>query len=233
MIDPHNLHNEHRSDAELQEFFLFSIMAAFKDADREAAALDSFLSRHRAHEGEAPFDVLARIFQAALPYGTPLADAFALEATGLQYQIEMAFRRTLMERDKGLDLRTATRRELMAIPKVGRKTASLFILHSRANERIAALDTYVMEYLRDLQRDLGFHPAVSLPQQARDLQREAPYLRAEGVFVAAADALNMKCWELDVAVWKTYRAIRAGLPHRDKRDLYPTDKATSATVVTG
>src|SRR5271170_4511481 len=47
MIDPNNVTNPARTAAELEEFLLFCVVVAGKNADQQAAKLESFLAGRR------------------------------------------------------------------------------------------------------------------------------------------------------------------------------------------
>jgi thermostable 8-oxoguanine DNA glycosylase len=104
-----------------------------------------------------------------------------------------------------LDLRTCERDELMfAVPGIGRKTASFFILFSRPGVRdIACLDTHVLMFLRE--RKLARKIPTSTPQSRKS------YLRLEAVFTRLCARLGRPVAEVDFDIWK-HKALQEELP---------------------
>jgi hypothetical protein len=135
MIDPCNVTNPARSPAELEEFLLFCVVVAGKNADQQAAKLERFLG------GRSPFAFVRRcVADASL--GARLREARLGKYTLLARSLGMLAR-------SGIDLGTCTWRELTAFPGIGIKTAKFFVLHSRAGEMHGVLDTHVLSWMRE------------------------------------------------------------------------------------
>src|SRR5262249_19108042 len=139
----HKLYKLGRSVAQLEELLLFAILAANKGAVCMAEALARLLRKARRRTGcrsRRPFALLRRV-------GRPEALARPLEEerTGLHRQKARTISLVLRS---GLDLRRCSREDLLRIPGVGWKTASLFLLYSRRDQRLACLDAHVLRHLR-------------------------------------------------------------------------------------
>ena len=135
MIDPNSVTNPARSQAELEEFLLFCVVVAGKNADQQSKKLELFL------EGRKPFAYIkacdrqgileARLKEVRLGKYTLLGRSFrALTASGI-------------------DLRTCEWQDLTRFPGIGIKTAKFFILHSREDQMHGVLDTHVLAWMRE------------------------------------------------------------------------------------
>lgn len=198
MIDPTNIIKYGRTKAELEELILFLVMVANHNAQIEAIKLEWFLAEGR-H---------------AMPHMTPLQYVWYLECQasttvkgesrlmerlrhwrispyGARYN---AFWRLAMEVHSGrLDLTDCPREQLAQIPFISMKTASLFVLDSRPDQRIAALDTHILAELR----------AVTGYKNAPETSPQNPvtYLRWEQIWLDLCDLLGKDPAAYDLEVW--------------------------------
>ena len=135
MIDPNKVTNPARSAAELEEFLLFCVVVAGKNADQQARKLERFLGGRRpfafirASDGDGTLE--ARLRDVRLGKYTLLGRSF----------------RELSR--SGADLRAVGWEELTRFPGIGIKSAKFFVLHSRPNEMHGVLDTHVLGWMRD------------------------------------------------------------------------------------
>jgi thermostable 8-oxoguanine DNA glycosylase len=90
----------------------------------------------------------------------------------------------------GLDLRTCQPADLERIPGIGPKTSRFFIIWTRPNARVAALDVHILRWLRGR----GYDAPKQTPQGKR-------YAKLETIFLAEADAMGMTPRALDQAIW--------------------------------
>ena len=135
MIDPNNVTNPARTPAELEEFLLFCVVVAGKNADQQSAKLERFLG------GRRPFAYIrashrdgklgARLQEVRIGKYALLGRSFS----------ELAHAET--------DLGAATWERLAQFPGIGIKTAKFFILHSRPRQMHGVLDTHVLAWMRD------------------------------------------------------------------------------------
>jgi endonuclease III len=155
MVDPVNFTNYNLSDTELEEYVLFGIVAAGKNALTSSRALDRLLKVLHATLGETtwrPFHVISQ-FQ-------PDNLARIMNACGIGCQT-MKARGFHTLANLGLDLRTCTPEDLEQVPGISYKTSRLFILHTRKNARVACLDVHILKWLKSL----GYTVPPSSPQK--------------------------------------------------------------------
>lgn len=179
MIDPKQVTNFHRSTAELEEFLLFAILVAGKKSEQMAPKLEAFLK-----DGTGtPLEHIRRL-------GPKLEEQLRLIRMGQYGRIAQSFR-SLAESE--LDLSTCAVEDLEAIPGIGPKTARFFLLHTRKDVDVAALDTHILKFLRSLG-----HPAP------KKTPRGAKYRRLEKIFIDVAKSRNTTVAQLDLEVWTSY-----------------------------
>lgn len=184
MIDPTDVTKFDRTDAELEEFWLFCICVAGKTAVQMAEKLDTFLNASRLYKSSSPFQVIRELIA-----DDDLEDMLKLTKMGQYTKLVKAFTQSL-----ALNLRTATVADFEAIDGVGAKTARYFLLHTRANQRIACLDTHVVRHMRDL----------GLTEQKGTPPSGPKYKALEEQFLALADAAKMSPADFDLMIWNKY-----------------------------
>lgn len=188
MVDPTDVTKFDRTDAELEEYLLFCVAVAGKTAKIIAQKLDQFLSLERG-EG-SPFEKIRRMSSCHC-LGTNL------QAVKLgRYSVLGPCYKALAT--SGINLRTCTLEELESFPGIGQKTSRYFMLHTRPNQRIAALDTHVLQYLGRL----GHNVPKSTPTGER-------YYELERIFIEHADSLGRDIAELDLEIWNE-NSVRSG-----------------------
>lgn len=94
----------------------------------------------------------------------------------------------------GKFLEKAPRDYFLKIPGIGLKTASFFILNTRAWEEIAVLDVHILKHLKQK------FPRYDIPQQTP--QNKDVYLELEAMFLGLACQANMSAREYDLMLWK-------------------------------
>ncbi len=202
MIDPSNVTNPARTEPELEEFLLFCVVVAGKNADQQARKLDRFLGPRkpfayiRASDREGTLD--ARLREVRLGKYSLLARSFR----------ELA--------RSGADLRRCGWEDLTRFPGIGIKTAKFFVLHSRRGEMHGVLDTHVLGWMRD-HWEPGSRRTSAVPRHSP--QDPAHYRFWETVYfgmvsarhhAAAAGAVDWARFDLDL--WKERRGDGAALP---------------------
>jgi hypothetical protein len=135
MIDPSNVTHTARTDAELEEFLLFCVSVAGKNADQQAAKLERFLG------GRKPFAFV----RASEKEGT-LEERLREVRLGKYSLLARSFRELA---HSGINLGACAWEDLTQFPGIGIKTAKFFILHSRAGAMHGVLDTHVLGWMRD------------------------------------------------------------------------------------
>jgi hypothetical protein len=192
MTDTHEIHfsvnpNEvirfDRTDDELETFWLFCGCVAGKTASTQARLLANFL----ASLGGWTVSPFERVRRSAMR--GELLDALKTSRLG-QYNRLCRF----MIASLNLNLRTCTVEDLEAIPGCGPKTARMFLMFSRPDQRFAALDTHVLKHLRAN----GIEAPKTTPPAGKT------YRRLELEFLKLADASGMSVADYDLMVWKNY-----------------------------
>lgn len=186
MIDPANVTNYERKQAELEEFLLFCVMVANKNSERSAKALD-FLLR-QGNEGDTPFQTIRRMVE-----NDTLMTRLVQARTG-EY---MRRWRTLTELSLGMagNLANVTVDHLQTIHGIGPKTARFFVINTQRGARYAALDTHILKFLKDA----GW---PDIPKTTP--QKPSEYRRIEEYFLTEASVAGIEPASLDLAVWKQY-----------------------------
>lgn len=180
MIDPSSVTLFDRTPAQLQEWWLFSIVVAGKQAYRQAKQLDAFLNSLPWPKSALPFDRI----RAAMRKGV-LSEKLRESRLGQYVRIERAFRESVE-----LDVATASIEELERVHGVGPKTARMFVMHSRPNTRLAALDTHILRYMRD--RGISTPKSTPTGKKYTDLEQK---------FLQLADEAGMTPSDFDLKIW--------------------------------
>lgn len=89
-----------------------------------------------------------------------------------------------------LDLRTCSPAQLEAIHGIGPKTARFFIIWTRTDARVAALDVHILRWLGQQ----GYKAPRQTPQGRR-------YAELEAAFLAEADKRGLTPHQLDAQIW--------------------------------
>ncbi len=182
-LDASSITNFSATRPELEELFLFWICAAGKNGTVATRLLDQFLQDIGGQQ--EPFETIA-----SLGYDSLVE---ALRNVGIGCYTRKA-KTMFVAATSGLDLRRCTLEELEAIPGIGPKTSRCFVLHSRPNTRVAALDTHILKYLREQ----GFDAPKSTPSSKKK------YADLEKAFLSLADKAGVPVAEFDLAIWKQY-----------------------------
>jgi len=182
MIDPHNITDYGRTDAELEELLLNAITFASKSAQQQAQKMHTLLSRGK----QSPFaKIRSWEKQGALlqklksvkigKYGL-LAKSFS----------ELAH--------SDIDLRTCSVEDLTKFPGIGEKTARLFVLHSRPHQKYSVIDTHVLKEMRLL----GMTKLKATPSGKK-------YAELEEKFLAHLEKVGITDFAAhDLGIWKKY-----------------------------
>jgi thermostable 8-oxoguanine DNA glycosylase len=181
MIDPSDITKFDRTDAELEEFYLFCAVVAGKTATTQARLLDNFLN---SVFGKTPFDKIRRLIR-----NDKLMPALRESRLGQYGRLYK-----LIEKSVELDLRNCNIEDLEKIPGCGPKTARMFLMHSRPKQRLAAIDTHVLKHLASVNVKV---PKATPPSGAN-------YRRLEQDFLRLADEANMEVADYDLMVWRSY-----------------------------
>lgn len=189
MIDPSKVTNYNRSYEELEEFLLFSIVVAGKNAYQQAKKLDQFLSRWRKN-GYSPFDAIR-----TMDMDGTLIDFLKQVKMGQYQRISTAFRGVakFFRNDEGEryhPIYEVKIKHLECIKGIGMKTARFFVMHSRPDQQVACLDTHILRWL-GVQ---GYEVPNTTPSGDK-------YLALEKVFLDYCNKLGMLPADLDLKIW--------------------------------
>jgi hypothetical protein len=193
MIDPNNVTNPSRTSDELEEFLLFCVVVAGKNADQQAAKLERFLG------GRSPFAFI----RASDREGT-LDERIRGVRLGKYSLLGKSFRQLA---HSGVDLAKCSWESLTSFPGIGMKTAKFFVLHSRRGVMHGVLDTHVLAWMAEhWERPGRGGPAV--PRHSP--QDPATYHFWETVFFGMASERHHPCASIDWAkfdldLWKERR----------------------------
>lgn len=187
MINPDQLTNYRRTEAELQEFWLFSIAVAGKPAFRIARQVAEFIAALPLVGRLTPFDGIHHVL-ATEGYDGLFKRVVDMRC-GQQTRITKAFAQSIF-----LDLRNTTLDNLMEVHGVGPKTARMFLLHSRPRQRLAVLDTHILKFLGKR--------GIKVPKLTPTGRR---YAHLEKRFLALADKAGLSPAKYDLQIWKQYR----------------------------
>lgn len=203
MIDPTRITKYDRTQAELEEFALFSVLVAGKTAKVVARGLDSILTYLDIgyHTGSPMLDLTNH----ANAHGIEvIKEMLSISGIGCYERksatcLELA-NRTIYKKDF---LQTCTVSELEGIYGIGAKTARFFILHSRPGQRVAALDTHILHYLRDC----GIAAPKSTPAKG-----SKKYVYLESKFLDLCDSAGKDYAQMDLEIWTRYSSKGRAAP---------------------
>jgi len=191
MIDPTTITNYNRTEAELEEFLLFCIMVAGKNAKQTAKKLDSFLFGTLGII--SPLDWiqnLVNLEKNGISKNFPLMYCMKQHKLGQYNRLEQAFKGILQF--KG-NLKNVSVEELESVSGIGSKTSRFFVLHSRPDQQIAVLDTHILKWMYSQ----GYDVPKATPR--KDL-----YGKIEKDFLTEAWKREKTPAEFDLEIWKSY-----------------------------
>jgi thermostable 8-oxoguanine DNA glycosylase len=186
MIDPNDVTKFDRSEAELQEFWLFACVVAGKTAKTQARLLEGFLTALPKHH--TPFGRIERAYP-------DLYERLRESRLGQYNRLHKCFVESLK-----VDLRAATVEELERIHGIGPKTARFFLMHSRPHQRIATLDTHILKFLRAN----GIDAPLVTPSSSKT------YMKLEQAFLKLADAAGKSPADYDLEIWRRHSSALGG-----------------------
>ncbi len=190
MVDPTSCTVYDLEHPQLEEFLFFAVCVAGKKALTIAKALDRVLTEAHDLAGLSDFQP----FKAVLPYSQPKLQAL-LKKNGIGcHELKSECMYALCR--SGFDLKTVPVAELEKVRGIGSKTARFFVLHTRKDVEIAALDTHMLSYMRDL--GLKGVPATTPPKQSKK------YYEWQTTFIELAARAQMTIADFDLSIWKAY-----------------------------
>lgn len=193
MVNPYDITNYNRTQNELQEFLLFTIVVAGKTAYIQAQKLDQFLksinTRLMMTDNISPFQSLISAYHHGI-----LLEEIHKAKLGQYKKIYSAFI-YIIEHSVNLDRTNPV--ELEMIPGVGMKTSRFFLLHSDINykDNIAILDTHILKFIKENIDDLA---PKSTPTNSNK------YKYWENLFLIWCQKNKKNTAEFDLEIWKSY-----------------------------
>ena len=187
LIDPNDVIDYNRSHADLELMWAFTLVVAGKTATTQARLLNNFLNSLPAAdlpENDSPFERIHKARDRGI-----LLDKLIESRLGQYNRLHRAFQESLT-----LDLSRCSVADLEAIHGVGPKSARMFLMFTRPNQRFAALDTHVLKYLASQ----GHTVPKSTPPAGEK------YRKLENLFLELADSSGMTVAEFDLSVWRQY-----------------------------
>lgn len=180
-FDPFDCTNFNRTQEELDNFFVFCIFVAGKRADMTAKKVNQMLDDN---PGQSAMDIVRHHVTAG-----------SITALLKKYKFgKYALYEKCFAKAVGLNLQSCSVVDLEAVPAIGPKTARYFLVHSRANAQVAALDTHILRYMRE---KLNIETPKTTPSGKK-------YLELEKKFIKHANSLGRPIAELDLSIWKQY-----------------------------
>jgi thermostable 8-oxoguanine DNA glycosylase len=189
MIDPYNITNYNRTEAELQELLMFCILVAGKTAYIQAGKLEQFLNSIRVRlmlsDRTKPFEII----KSANDHGILLQEIEKAKL-GQYTKISKAFDYLIKNK---IDLFVCEPDELEKVPGIGMKTSRFFILHSRNIKTLAVLDVHILKFLGTL----GYKVPKTTPNKKQ-------YYQLEQLFLNYCKNNNLHPADADLEIWKSY-----------------------------
>ena len=183
MINPTTITNYNRTQSELEEFLMFSIMVAGKSAKQTAQKLNQFLRMRE--DCESPLEFLDNLIQDG-----KLDNTMKVCKLGQYGRLASAFEGIVKLRNRLHEVSVDT---LESINGIGPKTARFFVLHSRQGASHAVLDTHILKWLKLH----GENAPKSTPSGKK-------YAELEQAFLNYAVQYDMPVADLDLHIWKQY-----------------------------
>ena len=182
MIDPTDVTKFDRTVPQLEEFLLFCIIVAGKRARMQAPKLHQFLTENEAEPNETPFSIIQRLHREGR-----LLEAIQSARLGQYTRLARCF-----DQVSKLDPVTCTTDDLEAITGIGPKTSRYFLLHSRADTRVAVLDRHILRWMSE---KLGIKVPANTPPAGK------AYNKLEEAYLEYCQQHRVSPADLDLAIW--------------------------------
>ena len=194
MIDPKQVIQFDRSDAELEEFFLFCYAVAGKNADQTAIKVDRLCTM--LNNLVMPIPPLQNLILLKNKEHDYTIDKFLRTCKLGKYKSWSRMLLFLRNMDIQNFLRKAQLHHFEEIFGVGPKTARFFLMSTRPDQRYAVLDTHILKWLSN-----GYRKVPKTTPRGNN------YLEWERIAITRMEAIkgpNETLADVDLHLWKTY-----------------------------
>jgi thermostable 8-oxoguanine DNA glycosylase len=195
---------------ELEKFILLNMFVAGKNATIQQKKLDQFIACVKRDIGEFTVDTMGVI---SAIHNTLTEQVMADTIMGWLQEVKAGQYRRLCagivqacERigSGKINLADCTRKQLLTIKGIGRKTSSMFLMYTKKGWRGACLDTHILKFLRE---EGGCPEAPLATPSTLDM-----YSKYENKFIDLADRAGKRVAEYDFEIWSKYRSVPASAP---------------------
>lgn len=185
-VDPVRFTNFHLNEIELEEYILFCIAVAGKQAIKTSQMLDVLIDSSRPFASIRDFGSCSNLRERMKEIGFGCHDLKSRGMWWISYS--------------GLNLKTCTVADLEECPGIGMKTSRFFAMFTRENERsVAALDTHILKYMRDQ----GYE---NIPKQTPSSKKQ--YFKIQKQFLEICNKVGWHPAKFDLMIWNNYRTKR-------------------------
>ncbi len=189
-INPQEITDYNRTDAELEFFLLFCIVVAGKKSDIQARKLEEWYD-DRVYHKDTPFEYIER-----LDADGELRSSLEKVRMGQYNRLVNSFQDVIGVGGRGrMNLSKCSLQDLCLIRGVKLKTSNFFLTHSREGYNVPVLDTHVLKFLKA-------EGIKNVPKSTP--QDEKLYNSLAKQFTTIAKRRRMSVADLDLQVWKQY-----------------------------
>ena len=189
-INPREITDYNRTDAELEFFLLFCIVVAGKKSDIQARKLEEWYD-DRVYHKDTPFEYIER-----LDADGELRSSLEKVRMGQYNRLVNSFQDAIGIGGRGrMNLSKCSLQDLCLIRGVKLKTSNFFLTHSREDYNVPVLDTHVLKFLKA-------EGIKNVPKSTP--QDEKLYNSLAKQFTTIAKRRRMSVADLDLQVWKQY-----------------------------
>ena len=188
MIDPLNVTDYARSQDDLEQFWIFCILVAGKNADQTAGKVAKLLAEKPCEQ--TPLKYLKSL-------GAALRDSLVACRTGQYRRITRALAESF-----DIELRTAPIDVLERVHGVGPKTARFFVLHTRSGARVAVLDTHILKWLQG-------RKVKKVPKHTPGSRKQYMELESRTIRIMERAFPAMTLAQADLHIWATVSGRKA------------------------
>jgi len=189
MIDPTKIINYDRTDAELEEFFLFCVLVAGKNLDVAAKTCNRLVNGVKSAN---PFFARTSIISALSVLKDESIERVLRAARTGQYSRLVK----TIKQSSSLNLRTCSLEDLLKIHGVGRKSANFFLTYTRKDHDGSVLDVHILSFLRD--------HGIDAPKATPSSEKRYNQLSADWKRISEEVYPELTNEERDLKVWKAY-----------------------------